>query len=244
MIRLNTTTRKLQIQLAGNITTNQLPVMVCYADQTTTTYLGATQLATTNNTTSVDICAAPGASTTRDVDLIDVYNRDTAIAVVSIIYNDNATTYTIYKASVAIGEHLIYTHAEGWRHIDANGAYKGIGTTGATGATGSTGAAGATGAAVVTVVTSGTTTTVPNNVISNIYIINKASGAAHAINLPATTNVGTVVIGKDGKGDANTNNITLTPNGANTIDGGSSVVITTSYGVAKVIWNGTQWNNI
>ena len=40
MIRLNSTTRTLQLFLAGAVTTNQLQVTVCYSDQTTTTYLG------------------------------------------------------------------------------------------------------------------------------------------------------------------------------------------------------------
>jgi len=61
MIRLDTTTRKLQVVLAGAVSTNQLPVVVSYSDKTSTTYNGATQTAQTNGTTAVDICAARSA---------------------------------------------------------------------------------------------------------------------------------------------------------------------------------------
>lgn len=76
-----------------------------------------------------------------------------------------------------------------------------------------------------------------------IVIVNKASGEATAVNLPASPATGRVLIIKDGKGDAATNNITLTP-AAGTIDGGASVVITSNYGSVAIVYNGTQWNVI
>lgn len=124
MLRLDTITRKLQIVLGGAITTNQLPVVVSYSDKTSTTYTGAAQLATTNNTTAVDICASPAASTVRDVDYLSVNNIDTATATVTIRYNDNATLYTIIKATLAVGDQLVYTHAQGWMVIDSAGNVK------------------------------------------------------------------------------------------------------------------------
>lgn len=75
-----------------------------------------------------------------------------------------------------------------------------------------------------------------------LVIANKTSGAATTVNLPAgVTN--TVFIIKDGKGDAATNNITLTPAAGN-IDGASTLVISTNYGSATIVYNGTQWNVI
>ncbi len=77
-------------------------------------------------------------------------------------------------------------------------------------------------------------------------IINKSSGAATIVNLPvgSTLDIGTTYIFKDGKGDANTNNITITPNAGagDTIDGAATSVINTNYGCQWVAWNGTQWN--
>lgn len=76
-----------------------------------------------------------------------------------------------------------------------------------------------------------------------IVVINKASGEATTVNLPASPSTGRVLIIKDGRGDAATNNITLTP-AAGTIDGGASVVIASNYGSVAVVYNGTEWNVI
>jgi hypothetical protein len=124
MLRLDTTTRKLQIVLSGAITTNQLPVMVMYSDRTSTEYSGAAQLSNTNSTTAVDICAAPAASTVRDVDYLSVRNSDTVSATVTIRYNDNATIYLIVSAILAVGDQLVFTHGDGWRVVDASGQTK------------------------------------------------------------------------------------------------------------------------
>ena len=127
MIRLDATTRKLQIILAGAVTTNQLPVTVCYSDKTATTYNGATQLAVTNGGTAVDICAAPAASTIRDIDCIDVQNADTVNAVVTIRLNDSGTLYTLFQATLATGDQMTFTHGQGWKVLDSTGAAKGGG---------------------------------------------------------------------------------------------------------------------
>ena len=74
-----------------------------------------------------------------------------------------------------------------------------------------------------------------------IVIINKSSGAATAANLFPIPATGAAITIKDGKGDANSNNITITPS-AGTIDGAATLVINTAYGVARLIYNGTQWN--
>ena len=56
--------------------------------------------------------------------------------------------------------------------------------------------------------------------------INKTVGAATTVNLPAAcVRNGLPVIVKDMKGDAATNNITVVPNGADTIDGHANDVI-------------------
>ena len=130
MIRLDATTRKLQAVLAGAVTTNQLPCTVSYSDKTSTDYVGATQLTNTNSTTAVDICAAPGATTVRDIDYLSIRNRDTAAATVTVMLDDNGTDYEIVKAALAVGDQLIYTHGDGWRVIDADGNLKTGGSSG------------------------------------------------------------------------------------------------------------------
>ena len=74
-----------------------------------------------------------------------------------------------------------------------------------------------------------------------IVIANKTVGSATACGLIASPVTGMQVIIKDGKGDAAANNITITPN-AGTIDGAATLVINTNFGVARLVYNGTQWN--
>lgn len=124
MLRLDNTTRKLQVVLAGAVATAQLPVMVAYSDKTVTAYTGAVQVSNTNSTVAVDICNSPAASTVRDIDYLSVRNSDTAAATVTIRYNDNAVLYTIVTATLSIGDHLVYVHGDGWKVLDVNGQTK------------------------------------------------------------------------------------------------------------------------
>ena len=76
-----------------------------------------------------------------------------------------------------------------------------------------------------------------------VIVVNKSSGAATTVNLPSNPAGGLTFTIKDGKGDAGSNNITITPASGN-IDGSGSSVISTNYGKATVMYNGTQWNVI
>ena len=76
-----------------------------------------------------------------------------------------------------------------------------------------------------------------------VVVVNKTVGAATQVNLPASPATGRVLIVKDGKGDAGSNNITVSGNGKN-IDGAASVTISSNYGVSRVVYNGTQYNVI
>lgn len=78
---------------------------------------------------------------------------------------------------------------------------------------------------------------------NRVCIINKTSGAATQVNLPSVTGsyLGQEHIILDGKGDANSNNITISGSGA-TINGDETKVIAAPYGRLHVIYNGTQWN--
>jgi hypothetical protein len=75
-------------------------------------------------------------------------------------------------------------------------------------------------------------------------VVNKGTGAATAVTLAANPDRGAVVIVKDGKGDAATNNITVTPAGGKTIDGAANKVISANYGVLRLQYNGTEWGTI
>lgn len=130
MLKLDQTTRKLQAVLSGAVTTNQLPCMVSYSDDNGTTYVGGTQLTNTNSTTAVDICAAPGASTVRDIDYLSIRNRDTVAATVTVMLDDNGTDYEIVKATLAVGDQLVYVHGSGWNTLDSAGQVKSSATGG------------------------------------------------------------------------------------------------------------------
>jgi hypothetical protein len=77
----------------------------------------------------------------------------------------------------------------------------------------------------------------------DVVIVNKTTGATTIVNLPSSPTTGQCFYIKDGKGDAATNNITVTPAAGN-IDGSATAVINTAYGYMLVIYNGTQWNII
>lgn len=111
MIVLDATTRKLQVVLGGAITTNQLDWTVDWIDLLDTDQsvsdVGHSNGAT-NSMTAVDMVAAPAASHTRQIKSITVHNRDTADATITIRYNDNGTTYTVIKMTIATLETLVY----------------------------------------------------------------------------------------------------------------------------------------
>jgi len=121
MIVLDATTKSLEVDLVGAVTTNQLPFVATYVDVTTTTYVPGSSDGTTNSTTAVTLVAAPGASTQRQVKFISVQNADTVSATITIQLNNNSTLRTIFKATIAASSTLIYTDGEGFRILDSSG---------------------------------------------------------------------------------------------------------------------------
>lgn len=89
-----------------------------------------------------------------------------------------------------------------------------------------------------------TTTPVTVSSSSDYAIVTKLSVAgAVAVNLPAGA-TGQFFVICDGTGDALTNNVTVTANGAELINGSSTVVIDHNRGAVILAWNGTGWNII
>lgn len=80
-------------------------------------------------------------------------------------------------------------------------------------------------------------------VTDDIIVVNKASGAATAVNLPASPVTGQSYVIKDGKGDAATNNITVTPASGN-IDGSTTFVMDRNYQSCFVVYTGSEWSQI
>jgi len=152
MIRLDTVNRSLTLFLGGAQVSAPLQIVVSYSDQTAATYLGASQLSNSNGVTAVTICAAPAASTIRDIDMVTVLNTDTGSQVVTIQLLDTAITYKIISTTLLVGEKLTYTHGSAWQVLDDTGNLKTVvlstsgvnsfsaGSTGMTPSTATTGA--------------------------------------------------------------------------------------------------------
>ena len=124
MIILSETTDNLEIVLGGSVTTNQLRCMTSWRDRTSTTFVAGRTVTNTNNTTDVNLAAAPAASTQRVIDFISVYNEDTVNAVVTIKLDANGTQYTLCKVTLATTERLQYQEGVGFQVFASTGALK------------------------------------------------------------------------------------------------------------------------
>lgn len=114
MIILSSTTDVLEIVLLGSVTTNQLEVTTAFRDITSTTYTAGRQLSVTNNTTDVAIVSSPVASTSRVVDLINIYNKDTVTQEIIIKFNDNGTDYILYRNFIDPLQTITFIEGTGW----------------------------------------------------------------------------------------------------------------------------------
>jgi hypothetical protein len=121
MLILDATTKSLEIDLAGAVSANELPVTAHYTDITTTLYTPGSNDTQTNGATAVTIVAAPAASTQRHVESISVYNADTAAATVTIQLNNNSTLRIITKVTLQPGETFFYEDGIGWQILDYSG---------------------------------------------------------------------------------------------------------------------------
>lgn len=198
MIRLTTTTQTLEIVLAGAVTTNELPVVVSYSDKTATTYDGGTQPANTNGTTPVTICAAPSASTVRDIDFITVKNADTVAASITISFDNNGTGYELVSLDLAVGDQAIYVHGSGWQAIGIDGQLKTSGTGGGSGTVTSVGGTGTVNGITLT----GTVTSSGNltlgGTLSGVDLTTQVTGTLPVANggtgVTSSTGSGSVVL--------------------------------------------------
>src|SRR3990167_9499841 len=189
MIILDTTTKKLQIILAGAVAANELPVVVGFADVTTTAFTPGEQNSTTNGGTAVDICAAPAASTQRVVKDINVYNEDSAAVTATVRLNDNATIRILRKVALAVGDTLKYGD-KGWQVIDSNGNEKTTGGVASiTGTPNEITASAGSGAVVLSLPTALTFTgkTVTGGTYNSPTLVTPILGAASATSLAVPT---------------------------------------------------------
>lgn len=125
MIVLSQTTDKIQVVLGGTVATNQAQCVACWRDITATpSYTAGRSVANTNDTTDVDLIAAPAASTQRVIDFFSVYNNDTASITVTVKFDANGTDYILWKGALATGERLEYENGKGWTVFTVGGLIK------------------------------------------------------------------------------------------------------------------------
>lgn len=124
MIILTQTTDKIQVILSGAITTNQLQCFASYRDTTTTSITPGRNALVTNNTTAVNLVDSPASSTQRSVEYLNVYNSDTVSATVTILFNDNGTTYELYTGTILPSEKIEYHANSGFIILDQFGSSK------------------------------------------------------------------------------------------------------------------------
>ncbi|MHA2063190.1 MAG: hypothetical protein ACXABY_02295 [Candidatus Thorarchaeota archaeon] len=77
-----------------------------------------------------------------------------------------------------------------------------------------------------------------------IVAVNKTVGAATTVTLPSTTDEGRMVIIKDKKGDASTNNITTVVSGGGMIDGLAGFILPQNYQSITLTFCGGSWSII
>ena len=122
-IRLDATTRKLQAYLAGAAATTNPTVTVGFYDNTRiakadfSEYVGTMQYTVLAGATETDVCDAPAAGTTRNIDYICVYNTDTASVDVFIVVDDAGTNRIQAKITLATTESAIWTPQSSWKIV-------------------------------------------------------------------------------------------------------------------------------
>lgn len=120
MLILTETTDNLQVVLDGAVTTNQLDCVSSWRDITTSAYTPGRTVAATNNTTDVNLVAAPASSTQRVIDYVSIYNCDTSNAVVTVKFDANGTERIIKKATLVPGGRMDFTDKHGWTIYNPN----------------------------------------------------------------------------------------------------------------------------
>lgn len=123
MLILAATTDSIEVVLGGSPVT-QLPVVSSYRDITTTAYTPARNAVVTNGATAVVAIASPAASTQRVIDFINIYNPNTANAVVTVRLDLNGTEFILTSVTLAQGERLVYQEGIGWQTFTIAGALK------------------------------------------------------------------------------------------------------------------------
>lgn len=122
MLILTNTTDSIDIVLSQNVAANQMQCYAAFRDTTSTAITPSSRVIVTNNTTAVQIVQSPGASTQRIVDFLSVQNVDTSQNDVTIRFNDNGTTYVLFKTRLNPGDKIEYHEGKGFKVVNTFGS--------------------------------------------------------------------------------------------------------------------------
>jgi hypothetical protein len=170
MLILDNVNRKIEIVLAGAITTNQLPFTASYVDITPTSFTPATNDGATNSTTVVIMAAAPASSTQRQLKFVNIYNADTVAATVTVQLNDNGTIRILVKTALSPGQTLQFMDSAGWLVIPS-GSSAIVGTT-----TNDNAAAGIVGEYVESIIAFGSAVSLATTVAKTVTSLSLSAG--------------------------------------------------------------------
>ena len=129
MLVLDTTSKSITIVMSGAAATTNPSFTAAYADNNGTTFTEGANDGVLNGTTAVTVVAAPAASTRRIINTITVENTDTAAVTITVGYLNTASTRTIVKVTLQVGDTWTTSGA-----YDTNGNLKQTGS-GGSGAT-------------------------------------------------------------------------------------------------------------
>jgi len=116
--------------MSGAAATTNPSFTAAYADNNGTTFTEGANDGVLNGTTAVTVVAAPAASTRRIINTITVENTDTAAVTITVGYLNTASTRTIVKVTLQVGDTWTTTGT-----YDTNGNLKQVGGGGGSSAT-------------------------------------------------------------------------------------------------------------
>jgi len=122
MIILSSITDTIQVALASTVTTRELECFASWRDITAApSYVAGRTSTLTEGTFDVEIVESPIASTQRVIDHISIYNSDTVSATVTVKFNADGTSYTLWKGTLAAGTKVGYEDGQGWVVYNTSG---------------------------------------------------------------------------------------------------------------------------
>jgi len=104
MLVLDSTSKSIQVVMSGAAATTNPDFVSTYSDNNGTTFVEGSLDGALNGTTAVTVVAAPAASTRRIVKSIYIENKDTAAITITVTYLNSATSRTIAKVTLQVGD--------------------------------------------------------------------------------------------------------------------------------------------